>query len=84
VRIDAEWSKVAMRQVFRLAFNIKQDEDFAWHTSATLQQVHDYSNNFGDGPDPEDLRIDMRGFLMNAWNQRVVQILMDKHHMLRG
>jgi hypothetical protein len=78
-----ESSKAAMRQVFKLVFNVRQDEDFALHASATLQQVHDYSNNVGDGPDPNDLRIDMRGLLSNAWNRGVVEILAEKFHEYR-
>ena len=83
MKIDAELAKAAMRRVFKLAFNINQDEDFAWHTSATMQQVHDYGNNIGNGPDPNNLRIDMRGPLTNAWNRRVIEILKEKFHEYR-
>jgi hypothetical protein len=48
------------------------------HEPAGLQEVHDFNNNNGDGPDPDDLHIDMNGPLTNGWNQHIISILVRK------
>jgi hypothetical protein len=63
-----------MKQVFK----INQDEDFALHQSVTPQTADAYSNGEGEGPDENDLHIDMMGALNSEWNKKVLEILLAK------
>jgi hypothetical protein len=72
-----------MREVFRRVFGVRQDEDFMQHRSATLQQVHDFTNGNGEGPNRDDLHFDMVGPVGNAWNQRVARIVVENFNDYR-
>jgi len=70
--------QAAIRQLFKEVFDVSQDEDFAYHQEASSQQVHDFINGTGDGPDPNDPRLDMKEPLTNGWNKEIAKILLEK------
>ena len=66
------------RQIFKDAFGITQDEDFIHYRSADPQQVSHYDNGEEEGPDPKNLRFDMRSLGRSLWNGQVIEILADR------
>jgi hypothetical protein len=66
------------RQIFHDAFSTTQDEDFVHYRSADPRQVHSYNEGQEeDGPEPDDLCLDMRSLGHSLWNTRVIEILTD-------
>jgi len=65
-----------VRDIFEEKFNVRQDEDYTLHDPPTPQEVHKYALRSGPGPDPEDLRIDMKGKINSIWNLQVIEILL--------
>ena len=59
-------------------FGINQDDDFALLRSAPPEGTSAYESGEGDGPDADDLHIDMMGGLNSEWNKRVLEILLAK------
>jgi hypothetical protein len=49
-----------------------------------MQEVHDYNNGRGPGPNSDDLHFDMRGVYNNPWNLKVVAILADDFKEKQG
>jgi hypothetical protein len=47
--------------IFEENFHVRQDEEYTLHDLPTPQEVHKYALKRGPGPNPEDLRIDMKG-----------------------
>lgn len=43
-----------------------------------IVDVQSYKDGEGDGPDPENLRLDLLGGSKSIWNQRVFHILLEK------
>jgi len=66
------------RALMKQVFKINQDEDFALHQSVTPQTADAYSKGEGEGPDENDLHIDMMGALNSEWNKKVLEILLAK------
>jgi hypothetical protein len=63
-----------MKQVF----GTNKDKDFALHQSVAPQIADAYSKGEEEGPDENDLHIDMMGTLDLEWNKKVLEILLAK------
>lgn len=68
-------SKVHIRQLFKDVFGIKQDEDFVTHLAATASAIQSYIDG-GDGPNINDLHLDMQGSYSSEWNKRAFDLLL--------
>lgn len=66
------------RALMKQVFGTNKDEDFALHQSVAPQIADSYSKGEGEGPDENDLRIDMMGALDSEWNKKVLKILLAK------
>ena len=72
------------RRLFRKVFDIRQEDEFLNHRSASPTEVQAFRSSRGaPGPDADDLHFDMNGKSENAWNQTVIAILLRKHAELR-
>jgi hypothetical protein len=69
-------SQKYVRNIFEEKFQVRQDEDYTLHDPPTPQEVHKYALGRGPGPNPEDLRIDMKGKINSNWNLQVIEILL--------
>ena len=58
-------------------FNVTMLEDYSTHIPPDKKTISDYMNDRNDGPDQEDLCIDMRGKISSKWNECVLNILVD-------
>jgi hypothetical protein len=67
-----------IRDVFKEAFQISKDEDFLSHGVPMAQQLEDFMDGSGPGPDASDLHWDFNSSVGSPWNQMVIHILMDK------
>jgi hypothetical protein len=72
-----------VRRLWRRVFQISQDEDFINHISVTREEVRDFIEGGGDGPNPDELRFDLAAQHDSPWNQDVISILVEKHEELR-
>jgi hypothetical protein len=70
--------KAHMRALFKDLFEVNQDVDFALYHSILPETACAYASGDGDGPDMNDLRIDMIGGVNSRWNQKVLNILLVK------
>ena len=71
-------SQALVREVFCQKFDVTSDEDYALHDPPPRSVIKLYeSDESGPGPDANDLRIDMRSSISTAWNQEVVNYLLD-------
>lgn len=67
-----------VREVFSQKFGVTSDEDYALHEPPPRSVTKLYeSDESGPGPDADDLRIDMRSPISTAWNQEVVNCLLE-------
>ncbi|KIM85943.1 hypothetical protein PILCRDRAFT_775973 [Piloderma croceum F 1598] len=66
------------RALMKQVFGTNKDEDFALHQSVTPQIADAYSKGEEEGPDENDLHIDMMGRLDSEWNKKVLEILLAK------
>lgn len=67
-----------VREAFEEIFGVTSDEDYALLDPPPRSVIKLYeSDESGPGPDPKDLRIDMRSPISTAWNQEVVNYLLD-------
>jgi hypothetical protein len=66
-----------VRALFKKEFAVNQDEDFALHDCVTAEIARAYDNG-GDGPDENDLHLDMAGGINSTWNEDVRAILLAK------
>jgi hypothetical protein len=67
-----------VRALYRKEFHVKQDDDFAMHNSTLPEIARAYNEGEGDGPDSDDLHIDMIGGVNSKWNKEVLHILLAK------
>ena len=64
--------------MFSTEFGVTFDEDYALHIPPSRSVVKLYeSEESGPGPDPNDLRIDMRSPITTAWNQEIANCLLE-------
>ena len=59
-------------------FAINQDDDFAMYNSAPPAIIQAYNDGDGNGPDPDDLQLDMTGGAESQWNKAALGILLEK------
>jgi hypothetical protein len=64
--------KATMEEVFGIA----TVDDYALHHPPELSAVRLYARDGTGGPNPEDLRIDMRSKISSDWNKEVMKILL--------
>ncbi|KAF8583153.1 hypothetical protein K439DRAFT_1283732, partial [Ramaria rubella] len=69
-----------VRDVFKEMLNMKQDDDIVLHENALKEDINRHQG-LGNGPDPEELRLDMKGEVNSGWNSKAFQILCDKLKM---
>jgi hypothetical protein len=67
-----------VRNLFETVFEVTQDDDFAAHESPLHEEILRFKRGKGEGPNPNDLRIDMKGAISSKWNITVVDILVEK------
>jgi hypothetical protein len=67
-----------VREVFKETLKIEQDEDIVSHQVALKEDIERYHEGHGNGPDPDNLRLDLKGEANSGWNSKVVQILRGK------
>jgi hypothetical protein len=75
--------QAACRDLFKEVFDMSQDERFVTHQTAHPQEVDDFINGAGDGPDDKDLHFDMNGLYNNPWNLAVIAKLVEKFKAAR-
>ncbi len=54
---------------------MEEVEDYTLHEPPTPETIENYNRTGKDGPDSEDLCIDMRGKISSKWNEEVIRIL---------
>ena len=59
-------------------FDVAHDDDFTLHEPPTHEKIHRFKRGEGEGPNPDDLHIDMKGSISSEWNNAVVDILLEK------
>jgi hypothetical protein len=67
-----------VRNLFETAFDVTQDDDFAAHEPPSHEEILSFKRGKGKGPNPDDLRIDMKGTMSSNWNEAIVDILLEK------
>lgn len=55
------------------------DDAFGSHESADPTAVQKYARNEGDGPNSDNLHLDMHGGHHSVWNQRAFQIIIENY-----
>ncbi|EPQ51308.1 hypothetical protein GLOTRDRAFT_96482 [Gloeophyllum trabeum ATCC 11539] len=71
------------RETVRKALDIKMDSDIAMKPRADTIAVEAYNDGGPDGPDRDNLCIDMGAAVKDSqWNQRLVEILVERAHIL--
>jgi hypothetical protein len=58
-------------------FAVEDVEGYVLHEPPESAALRLYMREEKGGPDPDDLRIDMRHKISSAWNQKVVEILLE-------
>jgi hypothetical protein len=58
-------------------FDVTHDDDFAAHEPPSHEEILSFKRG-GEGPIPDNLRIDMKGTISSKWNEAVVDILLEK------
>jgi hypothetical protein len=66
-----------VRNLFETVFDVAHDEDFAAHEPPSQGEILSFKRG-GEGPNPDDLRVDMKGAVSSKWNEAVVDILLGK------
>ncbi|OBZ69818.1 hypothetical protein A0H81_10346 [Grifola frondosa] len=67
-----------VRSLFKDAYGISSDDDFLVHEPPSPRTVQAYSRSTGNGPTPEDLRLDTQGKLDSDWNQKLFHVLLQR------
>jgi hypothetical protein len=67
-----------VRNLFETVFDVTHDDDFAIHEPPSHEEIRNFDREEGDGPNPDDLHIDMKGNISSKWNNAVVEILLEK------
>jgi len=57
---------------------VTHDDDFAAHEPPSHEEILSFQRGQGEGPNHDDLRIDMKGTRSSKWNDVVVDILLEK------
>ncbi|KAF8579237.1 hypothetical protein K439DRAFT_1359979, partial [Ramaria rubella] len=67
--------------VFKEMLNMEQDDNIVMHENALKEDIDQYHQGLGNGSDPEELWLDMKGEVNSSWNSKVFQILCNKLKM---
>ena len=67
-----------VRNLFETVFDVTHDDDFTMHEPPSHEEILSFKRGEGEGPNPDDLRIDMKGTISSKWNKAVVDILLEK------
>ena len=67
-----------VRNLFETVFQVTHDDDFTMHEPPSHEEIHSFDGGEGEGPNPDDLQIDMKGGTSSKWNNAVVDILLEK------
>jgi len=67
-----------VRNLFEAVFDVTHEEDFAAHEPPSHEEIRSFNKGRGVGPNPDDLRVDMKGTMTSKWNEGVVDILLEK------
>ncbi|KAF8592425.1 hypothetical protein K439DRAFT_1323373 [Ramaria rubella] len=62
-------------QVFKDTLSITQDDDIVQHKIVPPQVVRQYEKDGENGPDLNDLHLDMKGDLTSKWNVNTISLL---------
>ena len=65
-----------VRDVFKTAFMVNQDEDFLQCNGVSTQEAKAFTEETGPGPNPSWLRWDFNHPVSSPWNQAVISQLM--------
>lgn len=67
-----------VRDLFETVFDVTHDDDFTMHEPPSHEEIHGFKRGEREGPNPDDLHIDMKGNISSKWNNAVVDILLEK------
>ena len=67
-----------VRDLFETVFDVNHDEDFTMHEPPSHEEIDNFRRGEGEGPNWDDLHIDMKGNINSKWNNEVVDILLEK------
>ncbi|KAF8573181.1 hypothetical protein K439DRAFT_1376215 [Ramaria rubella] len=67
--------KALVCQVFKDTLNITQDDDIVQHKIVPPQAVRQYEKDSENGPDLNNLHLDMKGNLTSEWNVNTISLL---------
>ena len=70
--------KGLVRRVFKDAFDVEEDADFAYHDCPDSASARLYDEGGEAGPDPDQLKLDLRNGPGSRWNKAVFKILLAK------
>ena len=62
--------------VIQGVFDLESNDDWYMHEPPSAKTISQFNDSGGPGPDPEDLRVDMKGSISSKWNVAVLQILL--------
>ena len=66
-----------VRDLFETVFDVKHDDDFTMHEPPSNEDINRFERE-GEGPNPDDLHIDIKGIISSKWNNAVIDILLEK------
>ena len=65
-----------VRDACKQCFRIDSDKDFILHDAARTEDVSEFAEGRGTGPDKDDLHLDALGKMKSTWNKGVVNIIL--------
>jgi len=57
-----------VHNLFEMVFDVTHDDDFAAHEPPLHEEILSFNRGQGEGPNPDDVRIDMKGTMGSKWN----------------
>ncbi len=60
--------------VVQAVFDLENNDDWYMHVPPSAVTISQFNDSEGPGPDPDDLRVDMKGSIASKWNTAVLQI----------
>ena len=67
-----------VRDLFETVFDITHDDNFTMHEPPSHEEIYRFKRGEGEGPNPNDLCIDIKGKISSKWNNAIVDILLEK------
>lgn len=68
-------SQARLRLYFQEKLKYEEDEDFQSHEAATDEQVEDFVNGVGNGPNLADLHFHCAGGRTSPWNKEAIRMM---------